>query len=285
MTTEPPRPGSVTPRPSAWRRSPPAPSPRSSVRLLADGAARPALGALRRRPDLGRQVEPDLPRRIRRGRGRPAPAAARAHPPDGPRHGPRAPRPHRARGHGRAGAARAALRRRRRPARRAVLRHGARGRPRLPQRAAGRATRTRRPPARRSAPRSSTCSPTCTRSTRARSASRTSGGPPGSWSASCGGGRSSGRPRRRATCPALDALRDALVAHAARAARRGDRARRLPARQHGPSPDGAGSHPRGARLGDEHARRPVHRPRRTAGVLERAGRRRRSSPRRGSSRR
>ena len=73
--------------------------------------------------------------------------------------------------------------------------------------------------------------------------------------------------------------------HAARAARRGDRARRLPARQHGPSPDGPGSRPRGARLGDEHARRPVHRPRSTARVLESSRATARSSPQRGSSRR
>ena len=68
--------------------------------------------------------------------------------------------------------------------------------------------------------------------------------------------------------PALDALRDALV-------------RTLPEQRaaaivHGDyrldntvlHPTAPGSRPRGARLGDEHARRPVHRPRSAAGVLE-----------------
>ena len=57
------------------------------------------------------------------------------------------------------------------------------------------------PRARRSAPRSSTCSPTCIRSTRRAVGLEDFGGRPGSWSASCGAGRSSGRPRRRASCP------------------------------------------------------------------------------------
>ena len=41
-------------------------------------SARPALARVRCRPRLGRQVEPDLPRGVRRRRGHPAPAAARA---------------------------------------------------------------------------------------------------------------------------------------------------------------------------------------------------------------
>ena len=107
-----------------------------------------------------------------------------------------------------------------------------------------------------------------------------------SWSASCGAGRSSGRPRRRDDAAgARRAARRARRARCRRAARARDRARRLPARQHGPAPDGAGPHRRGARLGDEHARRPAHRPRRAARVLERGGRRPRCSPRRASSRR
>ena len=76
--------------------------------------------------------------------------------------------------------------------------------------------------------------------------------------------------------PALDELRDELVAHAAAAARRGDRPRRLPARQHGPAPDVAGPHRRRPRLGDEHARRPADRPRHAARLLERGDRRRRA---------
>ena len=270
-----PRPGSTTPRPSAWRRSPPAPSPRSSGPLLADGAARPALAALRRRADLGRQVEPHLPRRIRRGRGRPAPAAARAHPADGPRHGPRAPRPD--------------ARSRARPSRCRACCTSAAPTARSARRSTSWSASSATSAATR-CPAGYADTPDGARGDRRRARRRARGpayGRPGrgrprglrpagraSWSASCGAGRSSGRPRRRASMPALDALRDELVRTLPRAARRGDRPRRLPARQHGAAPDGAGPHRGGARLGDEHARRPVHRPRRAAGVLERGGRRR-----------
>ena len=92
-----------------------------------------------------------------------------------------------------------------------LLRDGARGRPRLPQRAAaglrGRARAARGDRRRRS----STSWPTCMPSTPPRSASRASAGRPASSSASCAAGRSSGRPPRPRELPALDALRDELV--------------------------------------------------------------------------
>ena len=62
------------------------------------GHARSALGRVRRRPDLRRQVQPHLPRRVGRRRADPAPPAAGAHPADRPRHGARVPRPDRAGG-------------------------------------------------------------------------------------------------------------------------------------------------------------------------------------------
>ena len=68
---------------------------------------------------------------------------------------------------------------------------------------------------------------------------------------------SSGTPRRPASCPALDELRDELVRTLPPPARRRDRPRRLPARQHRAAPDVARPHRRRARLGDEHARRPA----------------------------
>ena len=102
------------------------------------GPVRPALARVRRRADLRRQVEPHLPRRVRCGRGHPAASAARPRPAHRPRHGPRAPRPVGARADGGPGAPDAASRRRRRSARRPVLRDGAGARARLPQRAAAR---------------------------------------------------------------------------------------------------------------------------------------------------
>ena len=106
--------------------------------LLADVLHDPRWLRLRRRADLRRQVEPDLPRRLRRRRAHPAPAAARPHPAHRARHGPRVPRAHRARRHRRPRAADPVSGRR---ARRAVLRDGARARAHLPQRAARRLRR------------------------------------------------------------------------------------------------------------------------------------------------
>ena len=106
-----------------------------------------------------------------------------------------------AREHGRAGSAHVPPRRRRQPARRAVLRDGARRRPHLPQRASPRLRRGAGGAPQASARRSSTCwrdlhtvDPGRGRAGRVR--------PPGraSWSASCGAGRSSGRRRRPPTC-------------------------------------------------------------------------------------
>ena len=129
------RPASTIRPPSAWsaiddRRRP------GHRRPAARGCpARSALAELRRRAHLRRQVEPHLSRRLRRRRGRPAPPAARAHPSHRARHGPRVPRAQprsmappcpvpRVLHLGDADGA----------ARRAVLRDGARRRPRLPQR-------------------------------------------------------------------------------------------------------------------------------------------------------
>ena len=81
--------------------------------LLADVLHDPRWLRLRRRADLRWQVEPDLSRRLRRRRGHPAPPAARSHPADRARHGPRVPRAHRARRHRRPRAADPAPRRRR----------------------------------------------------------------------------------------------------------------------------------------------------------------------------
>ena len=106
--------------------------------MLADILHDPRWLGVRRRADLGRQVQPDLPGGLRCGRGHPAAPAARPHPSHRARHGPRIPRHDRAGGHGGAGSADLSPRRRRQPAGRAVLRHGARRRPHLPQRASAR---------------------------------------------------------------------------------------------------------------------------------------------------
>ena len=171
------------------------------------------------------------------------------------------------------------LGRRRRAAGRRLLRDGARARPRLPQRAAaglrrrargaggdrrGARRRPRRPARRR---------PCRGRPRRLRPAGRLRRAPAAPLVAAVGGlqDRRAARARR--------APRRAR-AHAAAAARRGDRPRRLPARQHDPAPDGTRPHRRRPRLGDEHARRPADRPRHAARLLERGDRRRR--PRRGA---
>ena len=160
------------------------------------------------------------------------------------------------------------LGRRRRAAGRRLLRDGARGRPRVPQRAAaglrrrsrgaggdrGGARRRPRRPARRRPGRG--------RPGRLRPAGRLRRAPAAPLVAAVGGlqDRRAARARRAAR---------RARAHAAAAARRGDRPRRLPARQHDPAPDGARPHRRRARLGDEHARRPADRPRHAARLLER----------------
>ena len=108
------RPDRATPRAHQHRRRPGYRRPAARRR-----AARSALAGLRRRADLRRQVEPDLSRRLRRRRAHPAPPAARPHPADRARHGPRVPRAHRARRHRRPRAAHA-LPRRRRSARRST---------------------------------------------------------------------------------------------------------------------------------------------------------------------
>ena len=90
---------------------------------------------------------------------------------------------------------------------------------------------------------------------------------------------------KTADLPALDSLRDDLVAALPE--------QRASAIVHGDfrldntilHPDRGGHDRRGARLGDEHARRPAGRPRGDAGVLERSGRLRRSCDGRGSCRR
>ena len=144
----------------------------------------------------------------------------------------------------------------------------------LPQRAARRLRRHARASARRSAKALvDALAALHTDRPRPRWAWRSSAGPPASWSASCAAGRSSGSATKVAELPALDALRDELVRTLPRAAR-------SHAIVHGDyrldntilHPTRAGPHRRGARLGDEHARRPVHRPRRAAGVLERGRR-------------
>ena len=137
-----------------------------------------------------------------------------------------------------------------------------------------RATPTRPRTGARSARRSSTCSRACTPSIRRPSASATSAGPAGFMERQLRRWSKQWEASRVDDLPALDALRDALVRSLPEAARPRDRPRRLPARQHRPASDAARPDRRRARLGDEHARRPVHRPRRAAGVLERRGRRR-----------
>ena len=164
------------------------------------------------------------------------------------------------------------------PARRAVLRHGARRRPHLPQRAPARIRRGRRMGVARSARRSSTCWRISTRSTPAASGWPSSAARPDSWSASCAGGLSSGRRRRPSTC--RRSTRCATISSprcpssSASAVVHGDY--RL---------DNTILHPdrgrrdrRRARLGDEHARRSAGRPRGDARVLERGGRLRGPAP-------
>ena len=131
-------------------------------------------------------------------------------------------------------------------------------RARLPQRAAAGLRRRAASSARRSARRSSTCSPTCTRVDPAAVGLADFGRPAGfmerqlrRWSQAVGAPRSRASSRRSTRCATSS------CATLPAAARGGDRPRRLPARQHGAAPDRARPHRRGARLGDEHARRPV----------------------------
>ena len=269
--------GSTTPRPSAWSRSRRAPSPRSwarcsprcctthagqrcDVALIAGGKSnltyRVACDAgevVLRRPPLGHILPTahDMAREYRvlsRARGH-APCRSRdvLH-----------------------------LGGRRQRARGALLRHGARGRARLPQRAARRATPTRPEGARPSARRSSTCSPSLHTVDPAAVGLADFGRPAGFMERQLRRWSEQWEASKAHDLPALDALRDELVRTLPAPARGGDRPRRLPARQHHPAPDGAGPDRRRARLGDEHARRPLRRPRRAAGVLERGGGRRRA---------
>ena len=78
-----------------------------------------------------------------------------------------------------------------------------------------------------------------------------------------------GAPRRPASCPRSTSCATSSCATLPPQRARGDRPRRLPARQHDPAPDAARPHRRRPRLGDEHARRPAHRPRHAARLLER----------------
>ena len=236
--------------------------------------ARPTVAALRRRAHLGRQVQPHLPRRLRRRRGRPAPPAARTHPADRARHGPRAPRAERAGGHGRPGAARAA------PSAAPTASSGRRST--SWSASSGTSAATRCPPGYADAPEGRaaigealvdvlaelhTVDPAAV-------GLEDFGRPAGFMERQLRRWSKQWEASKAHELPALDALRDGLVRTLPPAARGGDRPRRLPARQHGAAPDGAGPHRGRARLGDEHARRPVHRPRRAAGVLERGGGRR-----------
>ena len=139
-------------------------------------------------------------------------------------------------GRGRPGAARTLHRRRRQRARGAVLRHGARASGASAATRCPRGTPTRPKGARPSARRSSTCSPSCTPSTRRRGARglRPAGGLHGAPAAALvqavGGLQGARGPGARR------AARRAR-AHAAAPARGGDRPRRLPARRRGAAPD------------------------------------------------
>ena len=100
-----------------------------------------------------------------------------------------------------------------------------------------------------------------------------SAGRKASWTGSCAAGPNSGCGRRPAICPRSTRCATSSPRRCPRSRRR-HRPRRLSLGQHAPAPQPPGRHRRGARLGDEHARRSTRGSRRPARVLERSGRRR-----------